>query len=75
MNTVCLDRFFTRQNVALYRMLADKKDECRQTEANLSVAGGGASQVQVGFREACGARKSALTCRHGENAAGCVAKD
>lgn len=25
MNTVCLDRFFTRQNVALYRALADKR--------------------------------------------------
>ena len=25
MNTVCLDRFFTRQNVALYRVLADKR--------------------------------------------------
>jgi len=25
MNTVCLDRFFTRRNVALYRVLADKR--------------------------------------------------
>jgi hypothetical protein len=40
----------------------------QRAAGNFSVVGGGAGQIQVGFRETCASRKSALTCCHDENA-------
>ncbi|MGA7254657.1 MAG: hypothetical protein WBX35_25975, partial [Pseudolabrys sp.] len=42
-------------------------DKRRQATRDFAAAGHGANQIQVRFREACGARTSGLTCRHDEN--------
>jgi len=69
MNTVCLDRFFTRKNVALYRALADKRTGAARRREIFQLL---AEEQVLGFRETCASRKSALTSCHGENADECV---
>jgi len=46
MNKMCLDRFFTRQNVALYRVLADKRTSAARRREVLRLL----AEEQVGLR-------------------------
>ena len=46
MNTVGLDRFFTRQNVALYRTLADKRTSAAKRKVILQLL----TEEQIKFR-------------------------
>ena len=45
-NTMCLDRFFTRQNVALYRTLADKRTSAAKRKEVLQLL----AEEQIKFR-------------------------